>query len=310
MGQLILGCSGWNYGDTPENGGWTEIFYPDANTKRLRYYSQFFDTAEIDPTFYEKFYSNMTKGTFIGMSKATSEKFQFSVKVPETITHVKRMRIDRGAFSDFEEFLGKISPLKKARKLGAILFQLPPSFTVSEFKNIERFLERIPRSNGSSSSDLPSSPAPSSIEATTNDGYDYAVEFRHPSWKTEGPWELLKHYNIAAVLTDSPVRENLGFLSEVAVTADHSFIRFHGRNEKGHYWYNYLYSRAELKPWVDKVAKLREQTKILRVYFNNHYGGKAIVNALQFKEMSSIPVTQEDRNVLQRAEYYLSKMHT
>jgi uncharacterized protein YecE (DUF72 family) len=77
MGQLILGCSGWNYGDTPENGGWTEIFYPDANTKRLRYYSQFFDTVEIDSTFYEKFYSNMTKGTFIGMSKATPEKFQF-----------------------------------------------------------------------------------------------------------------------------------------------------------------------------------------------------------------------------------------
>ena len=251
----------------------------------------------------------MTKGTFIGMSKATPEKFQFSVKVPETITHVKRMRIDQGAFSDFEEFLGKASPLKKAQKFGAILFQLPPSFTVSEFKNIERFLERIPRSNGSSSSDLPSSPAPSLIEATIDDGYDYAVEFRHPSWKTEGPWELLKHYNIAAVLTDSPVRENLGFLSEVAVTADHSFIRFHGRNEKGHYWYNYLYSRAELMPWVDKVAKLREQTKILRVYFNNHYGGKAIVNALQFKEMSSIPVTQEDRNVLQQAESYLSKMH-
>jgi uncharacterized protein YecE (DUF72 family) len=200
MGQLILGCSGWNYGDRPENGGWTEIFYPDANTKRLRYYSQFFDTAEID--FYQKFYSNMTKGTFIGMPKATPEKFQFSVKVPETVTHVKRMRIDRGAFSDFEEFLDKISPLKKARKLGAILFQLPPSFTVSEFKNIERFLERIPRSNGSSSSDLPSSPAPSSIESTIDDGYDYAVEFRHPSWKTEGPWELLKHYNIVAVLTD------------------------------------------------------------------------------------------------------------
>jgi uncharacterized protein YecE (DUF72 family) len=42
----------------------------------------------------------------------------------------------------------------------------------------------------------------------------------------------------------------------------------------------YLSSRNELKPSVDKVAKLREQTKILRIYFNNHYGGKAIVNFL------------------------------
>ncbi|MFL6453437.1 MAG: hypothetical protein ACJ71L_05490 [Nitrososphaeraceae archaeon] len=64
MGDLLLGCSGWNYGHTPENGGgWTGVFYPDANTKRLRYYSQFFNTTEIDSTFYEKFYTYMTKGT-------------------------------------------------------------------------------------------------------------------------------------------------------------------------------------------------------------------------------------------------------
>jgi uncharacterized protein YecE (DUF72 family) len=312
MGDLLLGCSGWNYCNTPENGGgWTGVFYPDANTKRLRYYSQFFDTAEIDSTFYEKFYTNMTRGTFIGMSKATPEKFQFSVKVPETITHIKRLRVEQGAFSDFEEFLDKISPLKKANKLGAVLFQLPPSFTVGEFKNVERFLDKLPKSAAaaSNSSLLSSSSSPPSTKTAISNAYHYAVEFRHPSWKTEGPWELLKHYNIATVLTDSPTRENLGFLSEVTVTADHSFIRFHGRNEKGHYWYNYLYSKEELKPWVDKVAKLKEQTKILRIYFNNHYGGKAVVNALQFKEMNSMALSQEGRRALQHAESYVSKMH-
>jgi uncharacterized protein YecE (DUF72 family) len=314
MGDLLLGCSGWNYGHTPENGGgWTGVFYPDANTKRLRYYSQFFDTAEIDSTFYEKFYTNMTKGTFIGMSKATPEKFQFSVKVPETITHIKRLRTELGAFSDFEEFLEKISPLNKANKLGAVLFQLPPSFTVSEFKNVERFLDKLPKSASASASNLSSSSSlsspPSTKKTAISNAYHYAVEFRHPSWKTEGPWELLKHYNIATILTDSPARENLGFLSEVTVTADHSFIRFHGRNEKGHYWYNYLYSKEELKPWVDKVAKLKEQTKILRIYFNNHYGGKAVVNALQSKEMNSMAMSQEGRRALQHAQSYLSKMY-
>ena len=125
-----------------------------------------------------------------------------------------------------------------------------------------------------------------SIDCPTADSYDYAVEFRHPSWGTEGPWEMLKHYNIAAVMTDSPAKENLQYLSDVIVTADHSFVRFHGRNTKGHYWYNYLYSEQELKPWVEKVDQIRKQTKILRVYFNNHYGGKAVVNALQFKAMT------------------------
>ena len=79
--SFLIGCFGWNYPDTPDKGGgWTEVFYPDKETKRLRYYSQFFETAEMDSTFYNRFYSKMTKGTFIGMTKATPEKFQFSVK--------------------------------------------------------------------------------------------------------------------------------------------------------------------------------------------------------------------------------------
>lgn len=282
MGELLLGCSGWNYGDTPDKGGWVGIFYPDRNTKRLRYYSQFFDTAEMDSIFYEKFYSHMTKGTFIGMVKATPENFQFSVKVPEIITHRKRLEVGKGAITDFEIFLDKTSPLKNSDKLGAILLQLPPSFTVNDFKNIERFLDKLPS------------------------GYHYAVEFRHPSWKTEGPWDMLKHYNIAAVMTDSPAKENLEFLSEVTVTsADHSFIRFHGRNTKGHYWYDYLYSKEELRPWVEKIEEVKKQTKVLRAYFNNHYGGAAVINALQFKEMLGNKLSENERNIIEHSQEYL-----
>src|SRR5215813_4701986 len=103
-------------------------------------------------------------------------------------------------------------------------------------------------------------------------------------------------------MTDSPPSENLQFLSDVIVTANQSFIRFHGRNTKGHYWYNYLYSEQELKLWVEKVNQVREQTNILRIYFNNHYGGKAVVNAMQFKEMNGISLSADERNVLERAQ--------
>ena len=71
------------------------------------------------------------------MSRATPEKFQFCIKVPETITHVKRMDVKKGAITSLEEFLDKIPHLRTANKLGAILFQLPPSFTVNDFKNID-----------------------------------------------------------------------------------------------------------------------------------------------------------------------------
>jgi len=100
--------------------------------------------------------------------------------------------------------------------------------------------------------------------------------------------------------------ENLQFLSDVIITANQSFIRFHGRNTKGHYWYNYLYSEQELKPWIEKVDQIKKQTKILRIYFNNHYGGKAVVNAMQFKEMNGTSLSTGEIRVLENAQTYIA----
>lgn len=268
--RLLVGCSGWNYGDPFEKGGWVGSFYPDSKTRRLSYYSHFFSTAELDATFYEKFYTKMTPGTFYGMIKATPEDFQFSVKVPETVTHKKRLDVTAGAADVFAEFLARIEPLKKANKLGAVLIQLPPSFSVKQFRQTERFLEKLPS------------------------GYEYALEFRHPSWETEGPWEMLRHYNVAGVITDSPEPE-LQFLSNVSTTTDHALIRLHGRNMG--YWYNYSYSAEELEPWVSKVKKIRKDPEVnrLRVYFNNHYGAKAVENALEFREMLGEELSSEQQ---------------
>ena len=231
----------------------------------------------MDATFYERFYSKMTQGTFIGIGKAATADFQFSLKVPETITHLNRMRPD--SFPDFQAFLEKIGPLKRFNKLGVILFQLPPSFTVGDFRTIEKFLDRLPRD------------------------YQYAMEFRHPSWETEGPWELLNKHNVAAVMTDSP-EPGLQFLSEVLVTADHAFIRMHGRN-KG-FWYNYLYSDEEMLPWVEKADKIREHTAVLRVYFNNHYGAKAVYNGLRFREMAGDMLSSNEKSMLEQLKNYFS----
>jgi len=280
--QIYLGCSGWSYSDPPEKGGWTKVFYPSSQTKRLSYYSRFFDTVEMDSTFYEKFYKYMTKQTFIGMDNATPENFEFSIKVPETVTHIKRLDVEKGSISSLEEFLDKISPLKIANKLGAILVQLPPSFTVSDFKDTENFLDRLPS------------------------GYQYALEFRHPSWNTEGPWEMLKHYDIAAVMTDSPLSDNLQYLAEVTITSkNHSFIRFHGRSSR--HRYNYLYSKEELKHWIGKIKEIASKTNTLRIYFNNHYGAKAVINALEFKDMLGISLSNREKNALEFAKSYYSR---
>ena len=99
--------------------------------------------------------------------------------------------------SDFVEFLDKISPLNGANKLGTIIIQLPPSFTIREFAKTERFLNKLHEEDDS---------------AKNNN--QYSIEFRHPSWNTEGAFEMLRHYGVASVLTDSPSKENLEFLSD------------------------------------------------------------------------------------------------
>jgi uncharacterized protein YecE (DUF72 family) len=198
--------------------------------------------------------------------------------VPETITRQKKL--GEGAHALYQEFLERIAPLKNASKLGAILFQMSPNFTVNDFKNTEAFLDKLPR------------------------GYDYALEFRHASWQTEGALELLRHYSIATVMTDSP-DPDLQYLSDIAITADRAFIRIHGRN-KG-FWYNYRYSKQELQPWADKINKITKDTKVkkLRVYFNNHYSGNAILNALQFKEMTS-KLSDQEKYILAKTESFLT----
>jgi uncharacterized protein YecE (DUF72 family) len=133
-------------------------------------------------------------------------------------------------------------------------------------------------------------------------GYDYAMEFRHPSWQTEGPWDMLKHYSIAAVMTDSTERDKLQFLSELTVTASHSFIRWHGRNAK--HRYNYLYSKSELEPWVEKVKQISTETAVVRGYFNNHYGARAVVNAIEFKEMLGTALSEREKAVVKNARIF------
>ena len=55
-----------------------------------------------------------------------------------------------------------------------------------------------------------------------------------------------------------------------------------------------------------KLSQIKQQTKILRIYFNNHYGGKAVVNALEFKEMIGMSLSEKERKILEEAKHYPS----
>lgn len=71
--------------------------------------------------------------------------------------------------------------------------------------------------------------------------------------------------------------------------------------------YNYLYSKKELKPWVDKVKQISTELPVVRGYFNNHYGAQSVVNAFEFKEMLGTVLSQKEKAALQQAQSYFSQ---
>jgi uncharacterized protein YecE (DUF72 family) len=71
------------------------VFYLDKKPKRLLYYSEFFNTAKMDSTFYEECYSKMTKGLFFGMVKATTQDFEFKSRYLKESLIGKKLEINK-----------------------------------------------------------------------------------------------------------------------------------------------------------------------------------------------------------------------
>jgi uncharacterized protein YecE (DUF72 family) len=246
LGEVRLGTSGWSYKE------WEGPFYPKGEKKKLTYYSRFFDTVEIDSTFYA--YPN--KGMILGAAKNTPPDFIFSAKLPKLITHEKTLDLEKGVKEDLFRFLHLLKPLIDEGKLGPLLVQLPPSFTYSGgFKNLERFLGVLPAD------------------------VSFAVEFRNKSWlKKDDAVGLLREHNIAITTVDEPLLP-----PDTTTTADFAFVRWHGRGERP--WYNYRYRQDELQGWTKKVEAMATKTKKVYGYFNNHFRGYAVENSLKMMEL-------------------------
>lgn len=209
-----------------------------------------------------------------GWARATGPDFKFSLKIPKSITHDRRLAGVEKLILDFIQLVG---PLEKAGKLGCLLIQLAPSFTFKEKSSLESFFGLLPRH------------------------MHFAVEFRHESWNRQETWDLLEEYNVANTITDSPVK----FLSEVVITATtHSFVRWHGHGKS--VWYNYRYSKNELRPWLGKLNEIESQVPVTYAYFNNHYGGNAPANLLQLIDMRG-ELGDAQRKAMARADRFFKR---
>ncbi len=187
--NLWVGTSGFQYAE------WKGSFYPEnlSAAKMLPYYAERFSTTEINYTFHRI----PSAETIDGWCKATPERFKFSLKAPQKVTHFAKLR-DCG--DTMRYFCQVITDL--VAKLGIVLFQLPPSLK-KDVPLLSAFLDELPCAMRS------------------------AFEFRHESWLADDVYDVLKQKNIALCIADS---EKIS--TPVVATADYGYLRLRREDYK------------------------------------------------------------------------------
>jgi uncharacterized protein YecE (DUF72 family) len=273
--MLRIGTSGWNY--PTGKGTWNGIFYPlpedrERGFDELRFYSERFNTVEVNSTFYGQPRPNAS----LNWVKRTPPDFEFAVKLYQKFTH-PNLTVDLSpvAQADVDAFKGGIEPLAAAGKLGPLLIQFPASFQHSP--EAVEYIAWL-------------------LKAFAD--YPLAVELRHRSWSDAAETaQLLEDHKAAWVQIDEPkfpssIRQDLK-----GPPADLYYLRLHGRNAR-EWWdhaesedrYNYFYSPEELQPIADKVRDVRAMIKKAYLFLNNHFSAQAVANAVTLKNMLDQPV--------------------
>ena len=233
-----IGTSGWHYKH------WVGKFYPGKTSasRMLSYYVTCFDTVEINNSFYR-----LPSETALDQwRESTPGGFLFAMKASRFLTHMKKLK-------DPEQGLANFMPRADilGRKLGPILFQLPPWWECNE-ERLESFLMALPR------------------------GHRYSFELRNAGWHNERIYRLLRKHNAAFCIFDLA-----GFQSTLELTANFTYIRLHGPGSA----YQGSYSREALKEWAARIREWERSLKHIYVYFDNDQEAFAARNALTLKEL-------------------------
>src|ERR687894_986700 len=242
---LYLGTSGWSYAD------WEETLYPDAlpSASRLAEYVKRFATVEIDSTFY----GTPRRSTVQNWREIVPEGFLFAAKFPQEVTHERNLV---GSEAEAESFVRTMAEL--GDRLGPLLLQLPPSFTVEGMGVLEDFLKGLP------------------------EGFRYAVEVRHRSWLGSDLPEMLSERGVALTLVDYPRMPRMD-----EATAGFSYVRLLGdRREfpEGH-THRKKDRDDDLLWWAGVVDRFLQEGRTVFAYANNHYQNHSPSTLERFLEL-------------------------
>ena len=275
--RFRVGTCGYSYPGAPPRG-WSGVFYPENRGKRvdeLEFYATYFNTVEINSTFYRPATPAMAQGWV----DRTPGDFEFAVKAWQKFTHPRKLGDEAagagerwGDFdaADVDLFCQGIAPLGDCGKLGPLLFQYPASFHRQE-KTLEKLKQTL----------------------AAFEPYRKVVELRHKSWSddAEETQAVLSRLNAAWAYIDEPkfassVQQKLDFPGSIA------YLRLHGRNQEK-WWshenawerYDYFYPSDSVRRLGAQIRQLAEKSPATTfyVFFNNHARGQAVANALMLE---------------------------
>lgn len=261
--MIRFGPAGWSYKD------WQGRVYPEPPPKGfdpLQYLSRYFDTIEVNSTFYRPPRPDVPPRWVQRVSD--NPRFKFTAKLWRRFTH---QREEAWTVDEVEAVRAGLDPLAERDRLGAVLIQFPWSF-----KATEDSLDWL--------SDV----------VTEFSAYPQVVEVRHSSWNRPEFHRWLNDHGVGFVNIDQPLfRRSIGPSAQVSGRV--GYVRLHGRNYEDWFRegagrdarYDYLYTHEELEPWVDRIRELAEGGTAEDVYVvtNNHYRGQAAANALMLASM-------------------------
>lgn len=253
MVDYYIGTMGFSYRD------WAGPFYPEGLSPRdyLSYYGRIFNAVEIDSTFY----GIPHRGSVIRWRDMTPENFKICVKVPRTITHEARLA---NTNTEMRTFLESIKALDD--KLGAILFQFPPSFDSEHFEVVAEHFKQLPKN------------------------YRYAVEFRHRSWYNSETSDMLRANEVCWVATEFE-----SVPKEVDLTTDLVFIRFIGKHGRFHqHDREQIDTTKQLEWWWQWIRSKADEVADVYGFINDDFSGHAPATANRLKKIIGLPVVEQN----------------
>jgi uncharacterized protein YecE (DUF72 family) len=230
MATLYAGTSGFAY------PAWKPAFYPAKlpAAKFLEHYAGRLNCVEINYTF-RRLPSASTLESWVA---ATPSGFVFAVKANMRITHILRLK---NAAEATELFFRKIDPLRTSRRLGPVLFQLPPAMKC-DTALLASYVEQLPP------------------------GLRYAFEFRHPSWLVDEVYDVLRARNISLCVAESEKLE----VPEI-ITADFVYYRLRKPD----------YTPADIDAFAARSRELLATGRDLYLMFKHEETPEGALNAEQ-----------------------------